>query len=158
MRVFGPAELAGLMGRTLCLLPSEKLICLDEIQTLISKLEGGELLEAVKQSLQSPLQFDEATSLPHFEIVLWKIKVAKSRHDSENWNRAQLFACSASEVHSALAELQEDGYLGLRCFLSDALICRNTESIMAILWKHIVNLPAEAQLRLGKHAFALNEL
>lgn len=60
--------------------------------------------------------------------------------------------CEPFEVYSALAILQEDGYLGSRCLLSDALISWSAESAMEILGKHITKLPADAQRRLENQA------
>lgn len=57
MRVLGPTEITGLLRRVLYRLSSENIVCLDEIQTLISKRDGDELREAVGNSL-SPF-FDE---------------------------------------------------------------------------------------------------
>lgn len=60
--------------------------------------------------------------------------------------------CEPFEVYSALANLQEDGYLGSRCLLSDALMSGSAESAMEILGKHITKLPADAQRRLENQA------
>ncbi|KAJ5358537.1 uncharacterized protein N7496_010950 [Penicillium cataractarum] len=144
MRVLGPTEITGLLRRALCTLPSEKFVCLDEIQTLISNLEGEELLEAVRDSLE--LFFDEhldGRSL-HFEIVLWKINQALSLQGIDHKTRKEMLGIRF-QVYSALANLQEDGYLGLRSFLSDALITWDTEFAMEVLGKHIAKLPIDAQ-------------
>jgi hypothetical protein len=68
MRVLGPTEVTGLLRRTLYRLPSEKIICLDEIQTVISKLDGGEFRDAVRNSL-SP--FSKNTYPVRILIMRW---------------------------------------------------------------------------------------
>ncbi|OKO98552.1 hypothetical protein PENSUB_9228 [Penicillium subrubescens] len=129
MRVLGPSEVTGLLRRTLYRLPSEKIIYLDEIQTVISKLDGGEFREAVRNSL-SPF--------------------SKNTYPRAQVSSAAIF--SPLEAYSALGNLQEDGYLGLRCFLVDALISWGTESSIKVLWKHIAKLGEEAQRWIENHA------
>jgi hypothetical protein len=91
MRVLGPTETAGLFRRALFMLPSEKIVGLDEIQILISKLDGEELREAVRNSL-SPF-FNEylLSEKPHSAIVWWKINRALSLQGSEPRFPPQIF-------------------------------------------------------------------
>lgn len=73
MRVLGSTETTDLLRRALCKLTSEKFVCLDEIQTLISKLEGEELREAVRKSVGFFSEEHMGSEKPYFEMVLWKI-------------------------------------------------------------------------------------
>jgi hypothetical protein len=151
MPVLGLNEITDLLGRVLWRLPSEKIVCLDEIQTFISMIEGDELREAVRNSLSPFFDAYIPGENPHYEIVLWRIKRASGIDNSERRTPLQLFF-SRSEVYSALENLPEDGYLGLRCFLSDALISWGTDSAMKVLWKHIAKLGDEAQRWIENYA------
>lgn len=151
MRVLGPRETASLLRRALCMLPSEKIVCLDEVQMLISRLHGEELLEAVRDSLEFIFDEHMEGAPPHWDILRWKIKRSLSLQGIELESPTEIIQ-SRLEVYSALAELQGDGYLGLRSFLCDALMCWSAESAVEILWKHIAKLPADAQLRFENRA------
>lgn len=151
MRVLRPRETAGLLRRALCVLPPEKIVCLDEVQMLIAKLHGDELLEAVRDSLEFIFGEHMEGAPSHWDILRWKINRALSLQGIELESPIQIFQ-SRLEVYSALAELQEDGYLGLRFFLCDALMCWSAESAVETLWKYIVKLPADAQLRFENRA------
>lgn len=151
MRVLGPTEITGLLRRALCTLPSEKFVCLDEIQTLISKLEGEELLEAVRDSLGPFFDKYLDCQCPHLEFVLWKINRTLGLQGIDHKTRKELLG-RRFELYSALAKLQDDGYLGLRSFLSDALIAWDAEFAIEVLRKHIAKLPINAQRSIENYA------